>query len=110
MQKFHILNLLRHSHLTLIVNRVHNDDIHTYDEVTRALTVIGCDSPLIQTQEIDQKGETVVASCDIEKCRAVCVRLRHEGLLVTTCRAGKVDIINVSPSNMLVGGNYTRMF
>ncbi len=90
------------SYLTLIVNRLHNDDIHTYDEVARALAQCRCDSPSTLAEQVDKKGVVLVASYDKLKCSTVCTELRHLGLLVTTCRAGRVESINVV-TNVLVG-------
>ncbi len=81
------------SYLTLVIYRVHNDDVHTYGEVSRALLQCGSDAPVLQTQQIDQKGESLVASGSKSTCMAVCSALRRAGLLVSTCRAGRVETI-----------------
>ncbi len=73
--------------------------------MTRALSSCGCDVPVIQTRQIDHEGETLAASCDKKRCISVCAALRLTGLLVSTCRAGRVEIINIL-TNVLVGQFY----
>ncbi len=70
--------------------------------MTQALTQCQCDSPSTLTEQVDKKGEALVASHDVNMCSGVCRTLRSVGLLVSTCRAGRVESIIVV-TDIIVG-------
>jgi hypothetical protein len=66
-----------------IIGKLHNDDIHTFDEVTGALVGLGLDTTVAQklTQEVDSKGECVLP-IDEAQLRSVSANLSdRRGLL-----------------------------
>lgn len=64
------INMLNGTALKLKV-RLHNDDVHTYDEVTRALTALEFSSKVAHTLTVavDQEGEAIVFVGEISESR-----------------------------------------
>ena len=80
--------------------RVHNDDVHTYDEVIAVLTDVAMlkDSPnpaavaRAQTVDVDKRGEAVVLNgVDCSTAATALQKLHSAGLLTCIIKKGHVD-------------------
>ena len=68
--------------------RLHNDDIHTFEEVTRALMGSGINRQLAfaLTMRIDKEGSVVIRSGDMADVEPAWTSLRERGLIVSIAR------------------------
>jgi hypothetical protein len=69
-----------------LVAKLHNDDIHTFDDVTGALLACGLDATVARrvTEDVDAKGECVIpvgAHASVPQLRSVYNVLTSKGLL-----------------------------